>query len=169
MAGDSEAASAPNLTTTRRRGPGRPFQAGQSGNPSGFPRGVAGKIMRCRKLALGHAPKAIETLAQLLDNEDSRVRVAAAEGLLDRAGLRPFSLEPERVQVTAAVVDVDALRAELARRLVSLAGLAEGRDLNAPADPAPAVGGRGFASLASALPCAPAKSEGEEAPCDDPV
>jgi HEAT repeat protein len=90
-----------------------------------------GQILRARRLALHHAPKAIETLAALMTDPDSRVRVAAAEGLLDRAGLRPFSLEPERVQVTAAVVDVDALRAELAQRLVRLAGLAEGPSVEA--------------------------------------
>lgn len=122
---DSSTSSAPPEQPPRQKrkpGPGRPFTKGQSGNPGGLPRGMHGRILKARRLALHYAPQAIETLATLMADPDSRVRVAAAEGLLDRAGLRPYSLEPERVQVTAAVVDVDALRAELARRLVSLAG-----------------------------------------------
>jgi hypothetical protein len=109
---------------------GRPWPKGRSGNPGGLPAGVAGKIMRARRLALKYAPKAIETLAAMLDAEDPRVRVAAAEGLLDRAGLKPFALEPERLEVTAAVVDVDSLRAELARRAAALVIPVESRTLS---------------------------------------
>jgi hypothetical protein len=76
--------------------------------------------MKARRLALKHAPKAIATLAALLDDEDPRVRIAAAEGLLDRAGLKPYALEPERLEVTAIPVDVDALRAALVARVEAL-------------------------------------------------
>jgi hypothetical protein len=86
-----------------------------------MPAGVPGRILRARRLALKHAPKAIRTLAALLDDQDPRVRVAAAEGLLDRAGLRPYSLEPERHEVAVAAVDVDALRATLTARVAALA------------------------------------------------
>jgi hypothetical protein len=112
---------------------GRPFPKGVSGNPGGLPAGVAGRIMRARRLALKQAPRAIATLAALLGDEDPRVRIAAAEGLLDRAGLRPYSLEPERHEVAVATVDVEALRASLAVRVAALA-LAE-----APALPAAAT------------------------------
>jgi hypothetical protein len=100
---------------------GRPFPKGISGNPGGLRADVRGRIERARRLALKLAPKAISTLASLLDAEDPRVRVAAAEGLLDRAGLRPFSLEPERVEIAAVPVDVEALRRSLAARVAQLA------------------------------------------------
>lgn len=122
----------------RNRGPGRPFQPGVSGNPSGLSKEIAPLVAEARRLALSHAPKAIETLAALLDDEDPRVRVAAAEGLLDRAGLRPYSLEPERVEVTAVPVDVDALRSALAARVEALAAAAGVGEPRALA-PAPAA------------------------------
>jgi hypothetical protein len=115
MSGDSQAAK-----LDRRRGPGRPWKPGQSGNPSGMPADLAPAIAEARRLALSFAPKAIERLAAMLDDSDGRVVVAAAAGLLDRAGLRPYSLEPERVEVTPAV-NVDALRAMLATRVAGLA------------------------------------------------
>ncbi len=95
-----------------------------SGNPGGFPKDLHPLILKCRRLALSHAPKAIERLAAMLDSKEERVVVAAAEGLLDRAGLRPFALEPERVEVTTPV-DVDALRAALAVRVAALAPTVE--------------------------------------------
>lgn len=101
----------------RRRGPGRPWRPGQSGNPSGLSADVTPLIAGCRRLALQHASHAIARLASLLDSDDERVVIAAAEGLLDRAGLRPFAIEPERVEVSAVPVDVDALRAALALRV----------------------------------------------------
>lgn len=120
MAEDSTSASSLESPPERRRGPGRPFQPGQSGNPGGMPRGIAGRIMRARRLALRHAPKAIATLAALLDDPEASVRQAAAESLLDRAGLKPFSLEPERHEVAVAAVDVEGLRESLAQRFLAL-------------------------------------------------
>jgi hypothetical protein len=109
----------PNENTPASRNPGR-FQRGRSGNPLGLSAGTAYKIRRARKLALSYSTRAIETLASLLEDADSRVRESAAEALLDRAGLRPYSLEPERMEVAVATVDVEALRAQLARRLAGL-------------------------------------------------
>lgn len=99
---------------------GRWLRGAASPNPSGVSRDIVPLVAEARRLALSYAPKAVETLAKLLDSEDERVRVAAAEGLLDRAGLRPYSLEPERLEVTAVPVDVDELRAQLAARVASL-------------------------------------------------
>ncbi len=123
--------------STPSRDPSGRWQRGiASPNPGGIPRGTAGLIERARRLALSYAPRAIKTLADLLGDGDPRVRVAAAEGLLDRAGLKPFSLEPERVEVTATV-DVDALRAALAARL---AGLAAAREVEVEARRLPDAG-----------------------------
>src|SRR5512142_2305331 len=93
----------------RRRGRGRPWKPGQSGNPSGLPKDIAPAVAECRRLALEHVPYAISRLVLLLDSEDERVVREAATALMDRAGVGPRSWEPERVEITATV-DVDALR-----------------------------------------------------------
>jgi hypothetical protein len=134
---DAETAAQPS---PRRRGPGRPFKPGQSGNPGGIKGDLLSIIEQARRMALRYAPKAIDTLAACLDHADARVRVSAAEGLLDRAGLRPYSLEPERVEVVASV-DVDALRASLAARV---AGIVLAREVT-PEVPALPPAGRGQA------------------------
>lgn len=78
--------------SSQRRGPGRRWKKGQSGNPGGIPAAV----LEARRLALEHAPKAIRRLAALLDSKDPRVRLAAAEGLLDRAGVKAIALDEQR-------------------------------------------------------------------------
>lgn len=81
-----------NSQQQRRRGPGRPFQPGQSGNPSGRPKEVG----HVRDLARQHTEAAIMTLAEIMTNPEEKgaARVAAAEALLDRAwGKAPASME----------------------------------------------------------------------------
>lgn len=64
---------------------GRPFQKGQSGNPSGRPKQVAD----VRDAARAHTAEAITTLARALKAKNPRDRIRAAEILLDRAWGRP--------------------------------------------------------------------------------
>src|SRR5688572_3142156 len=56
-------------------GPGRPFQKGQSGNPTGRPK----RDREIEELARQHTPAAIAALAEALNGKD---RVAAANVLL---------------------------------------------------------------------------------------
>lgn len=71
---------ADNSNPERKRGPGRPFKKGQSPNPGGRPKAVKEVI----ELAREHTTHAVRRLAELLDDPDGRVVVAAAKELLDR-------------------------------------------------------------------------------------
>jgi len=71
----------------KRRGPGRPFQPGKSGNPGGRP-AVVGHI---KDLARKQADQAILTLAEICADIEAphSARVAAAQALLDRGYGKP--------------------------------------------------------------------------------
>ena len=73
--------------TPRRRGPGRPFQRGVSGNPSGRPK-VVGEV---RELARSYTVMAIGTLVNIAADRKAppAARVSAATALLDRGYGRP--------------------------------------------------------------------------------
>ena len=70
------------------------FKKGQSGNPGGKPKAIASLIELTRKLT----PKCIRVLEECLDSDDERVRVAAANSLIDRAWGKPA----QAVAVTGA-------------------------------------------------------------------
>jgi hypothetical protein len=72
------------------RGPGRRFQPGQSGNPSGRPK----QDQSITELARAHCPRAIEVLAELMNNPKATAsaRAMAAEKLLDRGYGKPPQL-----------------------------------------------------------------------------
>lgn len=68
----------------------KPFVKGVSGNPGGRP----GVNKDAKKLAKANCHKAMQRLIELLDDEDSRVVIAAAREILDR-GLGKAPAAPE--------------------------------------------------------------------------
>ena len=74
-----------SVGTANQRGPGRPFQQGKSGNPGGRPK-LAGHV---REIARQHTERAIQVLVRSLESTDERVRIAAANAILDRGFGKP--------------------------------------------------------------------------------
>ena len=68
--------------TARKRGPGRPFQKGQSGNPGGRPK-VPDEVKAMLKSA---APEAVRLLIETIGNENAAMnhRLDAAKEVLNR-------------------------------------------------------------------------------------
>ncbi len=90
-------------TTTRRRGKGRPFQPGQSGNPSGRP-----KIPEDIRIAFREAvPEALETLKKIVASPTAKDadKIRAAEVILDRSyGKAPQSMEIEAKSMPPVII-----------------------------------------------------------------
>jgi len=72
-------------TAKRRRGAGKPFQPGQSGNPGGRPKAND----EVKELARQYTVPAIERLVYWLASENAKASVSAANALLDRAWGKP--------------------------------------------------------------------------------
>jgi len=68
-----------------------PWQKGQSGNPTGYPK----KYAQIVKLARAHSPRAIKRLGELLESGDERVAAVAAQALLERAWGKPREFADE--------------------------------------------------------------------------
>jgi len=90
-----------------------PFKKGQSGNPGGRPKENA----EVKELARAHGPKAIAKLAELLDGDDPRVAVSAAQALLDRGYGKPHQ------SMDIAVDDVTAHNKDELRTKATLLGM----------------------------------------------
>jgi hypothetical protein len=120
-------------TSLRRRG--RPFNPGQSGNPSGRPKMPEGLQARIRDLCDG----AVDQLAALLRSDDERLRLEAIKVLLDRGYGKPITPsdvtvrgdDPGQVHLRALV---EIARARSAKQQALTASLADNSDGTASGD-----------------------------------
>lgn len=69
----------------KRRGSGKPFQPGQSGNPGGRPKENA----EVKELARAHTKRAVERLAFWMESDNAKASVSASQALLDRGWGKP--------------------------------------------------------------------------------
>lgn len=84
------------------------FQPGQSGNPGGRPKGEK----RIREAAQEHSEAALQVMVDALTDDDARVRMKAAEMILDRAHGKP-------AQSIGGADDLPAIRLDaIVRRIV---------------------------------------------------
>ena len=76
---------AANSQKTAKRGPGKPFRSGQSGNPSGRPR-LTPELIELRELARQHTRAAVEAIIAVVQDLKAppSARVTAASEILDR-------------------------------------------------------------------------------------
>jgi HEAT repeat protein len=96
---------------------GKPFPKGVSGNPGGRPK-ISGHV---RELAQARTEEAVRTLVEALQDPDGRVRVAAANSILDRGHGKPGAVDEEKVirEELAKMSDeaIEALHAMQVKRL----------------------------------------------------
>ena len=90
----------------------KPFKPGQSGNPGGRPKGLAAK-------AREYADRALEVIAEALEDADPKVRLAAAKEVFDRGYGKPVSMTADVSKRLDDLDDdsldsaIDALRAAI--------------------------------------------------------
>lgn len=108
MAANSEATA----TEKKKRGPGRPFQKGQSGNPKGRPKANP----EAKEILKAATPDAARKLVELLGSRTEKIALAAATEILDRTMGRPETTGKLQVEHSGSL-DVQ-LRAEVRAALL---------------------------------------------------
>ena len=94
----------------------RPFQRGQSGNPSG----KGGLYQEALRICREASPAAARKMVELMDSDDERVALMAAEKLLERAWGKPREM-PDAMLDPALAERREKMRAEVIRMLQALA------------------------------------------------
>src|SRR5690348_17126785 len=75
--------------STGSKNPNTQFKKGKSGNPGGMTSEVAKGVREMRAKALTHCPDALQKLVEALGSNDEKVRIQAANSILDRGLGKP--------------------------------------------------------------------------------
>ncbi len=86
-----------------------PWIKGQSGNPKGRQKGS--KVLEITELAASHCADAIAVAVELMNGDDAKLKLQAAELLLERGIGRPSSTE-----IDIALISDERLVEEIRRR-----------------------------------------------------
>ena len=116
------------------------WKPGQTGNPAGAPERKGEPLREVRRLARERSPRAVERMTELMEGDDPRVAVVAAQGILTWAFGRPENL-PAEAGAARATIDLSKLTPAELRTLVKLAD--SGRLGAAPesSEPPPVIDG----------------------------
>lgn len=108
MAANSEQAA----KGKKPRGPGKPFEKGQSGNPNGRPKRTPEEF-ELLKACEEKAPEALDTILRLMaESQSDKVRMNAAQFIIERRYGKPT----ETVKVDANVRGSVSYRANIPQR-----------------------------------------------------
>ncbi len=113
------------LTTPRARvsmpGPAKPYVAGQpSPNPGGRPKKTEAEY-EAERIAKERSPRAVSRLCEILESEDEKAAIMAANSILDRALGKPTQAITAEVDMKGDAATPELVRHELARLLTQLA------------------------------------------------
>ncbi len=98
-----------------------PFKPGQSGNPSGRPK-IPDDIKKILKL---QAPNALQKLLTLMESDDERIALVAANSILDRAWGKPVQATEHSGPDGEPIEVANVSDLEIGRRLAFLLTKAE--------------------------------------------
>jgi hypothetical protein len=96
----------------------RPFQPGQSGNPSGLSNGQVSAYTLARQMCAGATPKAVEKQIELLESQDERIVLMASQAIIERGAGKVRDHSAEEQQTSR--VNLDALTADDRKALALL-------------------------------------------------
>ncbi len=118
------------IVPSHGRGRLRPFQAGQSGNPAGLS-GRYGEVVR---LAREASPEAMRAMIEIMRNpdEETRARIVAIEGILNRAYGRPRDMKDE---APAPIFDANKMSERQLKLAITALRLAREVGPTPPAEP----------------------------------
>lgn len=90
---------------------GRPFQKGKSGNPGGRPKKTP-ELVEVENLCKQLSPRAVERLAEWMEDDNPRASVAAAQSILERAFGKPRQPIEHAGEIDHKVIPVKQLEPE---------------------------------------------------------
>ena len=108
-------ATSSETTAKKKRGPGKPFAKGQSGNPSGRPKANP----EVKEILKAASPDAARKLVGLLESRTEKIALAAATEILDRTMGRPETTGKVQVEHSGSLSLQAEVRAALLERLAA--------------------------------------------------